>query len=371
MTHNNRHFSPAGNARLNLLRLTVASGFLFLSLTSAATAQDDPPEATVLQRFGAPDAPPTRPGPWVEGEFSLDADSVIVFTGQTNTVRHQRDGRLEAALMLGLLEAHESPDVEFLDRLLTADDPRVRAYGTRVVGHWNSAIGPRESLRRLQDSVSDPHPRVRLEAIVAAAAIDHPDSFQITLEAFEHPRDRFIDYALEQNSRALRHHWQPWVESNAAALAEQEPAANEFLQQRLQPSALEHPGRAIYTALCSNCHQPEGRGMAGVYPSLADSPWIDADDPAALIKITLHGLTTTNPEPLSDSANSASDVFPAPMPAMGLTDEQAAAVLSYVREQFSHHENKAEVTPEQVKRVRSKHHDRTDFWTPDELSPRF
>ena len=40
---------------------------------------------------------------------------------------------------------------------------------------------------------------------------------------------------------------------------------------------------------CLPCHQPEGKGLPGVYPPLAGSDWVRGDA-SRLIKILLHGL---------------------------------------------------------------------------------
>ncbi len=67
--------------------------------------------------------------------------------------------------------------------------------------------------------------RSRLEGIVACAGIDELDSLPVALQALDHPRDRFIDYALEQTVHALAPHWLPAAKSGALAFSQPEHLA--------------------------------------------------------------------------------------------------------------------------------------------------
>jgi len=84
-------------------------------------------------------------------------------------------------------------------------------------------------------------------------------------------------------------------------------------------------GKNIYTQICIACHQPDGRGIANVFPPLANSDYLMEDKGRsidALIK-GLEGPITVNGKPYNSV-----------MPAVRLTDEQAANVLTYVRNSF-------------------------------------
>lgn len=91
--------------------------------------------------------------------------------------------------------------------------------------------------------------------------------------------------------------------------------------------ALQGAGAAIYRDVCSACHAPDGKGVAGLIPSLAESPSLRADDPSSILRIVLRGTRTV----ATDKAPTA----PA-MPSFGwqLDDAQVAAVLNYVRNQW-------------------------------------
>jgi len=140
------------------------------------------------------------------------------------------------------------------------------------------------------------------------------------------------------------------------------PAHAEYVKKIASAAhVVAHPGKIVYDALCLNCHQPEGKGLPGVYPSIAESDWVKGD-PARLIKIVLHGLTGT----VKVNGSEFKQLTPIPMPPMGLDDQQMADVLSYVRANFG---NKAEaLTPTQVKQVRAATAERAGFWTESELS---
>ena len=83
-------------------------------------------------------------------------------------------------------------------------------------------------------------------------------------------------------------------------------------------------GEAIYVDECSACHAPNGAGVPHLFPALKDSPIVQSADPTTLTRVVLHGTQNV--------ATEAAPTGPA-MPAFGwkLTDQQTAAVLTYIR----------------------------------------
>jgi mono/diheme cytochrome c family protein len=83
-------------------------------------------------------------------------------------------------------------------------------------------------------------------------------------------------------------------------------------------------GAAIYRDQCSACHGLDGKGVPELFPSVADSPMVRADDPATSIRIVLRGARSvgTGWQPTAPG-----------MPSYGrqLDDAQIAAVLTYIR----------------------------------------
>jgi mono/diheme cytochrome c family protein len=84
-------------------------------------------------------------------------------------------------------------------------------------------------------------------------------------------------------------------------------------------------GERIYTANCVPCHQQNGQGIPGVYPSLAGSPVVRGD-PAALALWVVRGQRP---------ASMAAGRYGTMMLSFGwMKAEDAAALLTYVRSNF-------------------------------------
>jgi mono/diheme cytochrome c family protein len=103
-------------------------------------------------------------------------------------------------------------------------------------------------------------------------------------------------------------------------------------------------GAAIYRDQCSACHGLDGKGVPELFPSVADSPMVRADDPATSIRIVLRGAR---------SVSTSWQPTAAGMPSYGrqLDDAQIAAVLTYVRNGWG--STAAPVNAADVARVRS------------------
>ena len=113
---------------------------------------------------------------------------------------------------------------------------------------------------------------------------------------------------------------------------------------------------------CATCHQPNGQGLAQLYPPLVGSPWVTGSE-ERLVKIALHGLWG------EIEVNGVTFKSP-PMPPMTgfkdlLTDEELAAVLTYVRNSWGNRASAIE--PETVRRIRAEVAGRATFWKPAEL----
>ena len=87
-------------------------------------------------------------------------------------------------------------------------------------------------------------------------------------------------------------------------------------------------GAEIYTANCVSCHQADGKGLPNTAPALKDNP-IVAGDPSVLIEILLKGPAAVLPEERPKFGANTMDSF-----YYKLTDEDVAAVLTYVRQTF-------------------------------------
>jgi mono/diheme cytochrome c family protein len=99
-------------------------------------------------------------------------------------------------------------------------------------------------------------------------------------------------------------------------------------QDQPQPLPKDNPamvaGAAIYRDQCSACHGIDGKGVAELFPSIADSSMVKSDDPSTSIRIVLRGARSVG-TPAQPTAPG--------MPSYGsqLDDAQIAAVLTYMR----------------------------------------
>ncbi len=103
---------------------------------------------------------------------------------------------------------------------------------------------------------------------------------------------------------------------------------------------LEH-GKQKYMETCFACHQAEGQGIAGAFPPLAKSDYLNADVKRAISSVIkgLSGEITVNGE-----------VYNSIMPAQTLSDEEVADILTYVYHSWGN--NKTVVSEAQVKAAR-------------------
>jgi len=110
----------------------------------------------------------------------------------------------------------------------------------------------------------------------------------------------------------------------AVYLKDQPPPHTEQPSRVAQDDPAMKRGQAVYVDNCAACHAGDGRGVPNLFPTLKDSPVVQAKDPTTLLQIAIHG-----------TRNVATDTAPtAPaMPAFGwrLSDDEIAAVLTYIR----------------------------------------
>ncbi|MGY8671554.1 MAG: PVC-type heme-binding CxxCH protein [Verrucomicrobiia bacterium] len=280
--------------------------------------------------------------------------------------------------------AQNEVDVDLLQKCLHARDYHARAAAVSVVRFSGYRIPNRIGL--LMQAVHDTHPRVRLEANIAASWLDRPAGAKIVLESLRYPHDQWtgpvtqtiLEETLGDDVKALLAR-----KKNPYQLAKNE-AAQKFLDGKLDLTkglTLEEDNRygpsskltadqlkeyevgfEVFRrdAHCSTCHQTSGRGVPSIYPPLTmkNNPWLtDSDD--RLIKVILKGLW--GPMELGEEQFDPTTGVP-PMPGFAplLSDQEIAAVINYVRNSFG---NKASfIKAGQVARVRKSVASRTDFY---------
>jgi mono/diheme cytochrome c family protein len=84
-------------------------------------------------------------------------------------------------------------------------------------------------------------------------------------------------------------------------------------------------GGRIYSAKCTGCHGPDGRGSGASFPSLAGSSWVTGET-ERLAMIILNGLDG----PVSDGKTYGA----MPPQGIGMTPEDLAGVMTFVRNSF-------------------------------------
>lgn len=99
-------------------------------------------------------------------------------------------------------------------------------------------------------------------------------------------------------------------------------------QERHNTLAADDPamkaGHAIYRDQCAACHMIDGKGVAHLFPSLADASVVRSSDPRTAIRLVLRGARTvaTDGEPTAPGMPSYAHM---------LSDGEIAAVLTYAR----------------------------------------
>lgn len=101
-------------------------------------------------------------------------------------------------------------------------------------------------------------------------------------------------------------------------------------------------GKKVFSTTCFACHQPDAKGIPNVFPPLAGSDFLNADKDRA-VGIVLHGKTGQ----VMVNGKQFNNI----MPAQNLTDDQIAAVLTYVYRSFGN--SGKTVTKGEVSKIRN------------------
>ncbi len=241
-------------------------------------------------------------------------------------------------------------DKALLSQLLNANDYKVRAAAVRAVRYNGHLLD--NQLDLLQKAAKDTHGRVRLEAIVAASWLKKEDA-QTILDIVS---EKELDSWMLDTFLAVQHR------INGKVLVEKEEIIYpDHLSDNLKEVYAK--GKVIYEkeGFCGTCHQPDGKGLeASKFPPLARSEWV-LGDVETLIKLTLKGL--------QGPIEVLGKTYPGQVPMTPfegiLSDEELAAVLTYVRNDFGN--QASAVSPETVKSVREAIADKEGFYQSKEL----
>jgi len=111
-----------------------------------------------------------------------------------------------------------------------------------------------------------------------------------------------------------------WLLAQKASAKQAAAEAEASLTQTLSLEELKTQGEQIYMARCAACHQPNGGGLPGVFPSLNGSP-IATGPVANHLEIVING-----------KAGTAMQAF-----GKQLTAQEIAAVITFERNAWDNH----------------------------------
>jgi mono/diheme cytochrome c family protein/glucose/arabinose dehydrogenase/lysophospholipase L1-like esterase len=241
-------------------------------------------------------------------------------------------------------------DQKILRQLLQAKDYRARAAAVRVLRYTGHQVPDQANL--LLAAASDPHGRVRLEALVAASWLPAPKGLPVVMAAGKRRMDEWIVPPYETALAHLNGH---------ELKQEKEGVVQTPLKGAERDLYLK--GKAIYSreGFCTTCHQPDGKGLpASGFPPLNGNNWVNGSSDR-LIKLVLKGMYG----PIEVAGKNYPGQVPMTPFGSMLKDDEIAAVITYVRNSFGN--NASPVTAAKVKQVRAATKGKTGFYTPEEL----
>ena len=255
------------------------------------------------------------------------------------------DSFLPKAVVSGLAGREEA----LLDLLAgqpdSASRPAVDATFTALASAI-AAEGKTEEVARLIERIGDRSPlpeSARLALLGGLESLTRPATRR-SVPAVLQPPTTSANAAVKTRATRL-------VANLSRSQQERAEAARKAVTLTAEQTKSYESGKAVF-ALCAGFHQPTGAGLAGLAPSLIDSPWV-AGVPELLIRILLQG-------------KEGKPGFPAPMPPVAsFSNEQIAGVLTYVRNSWGLQLGAVEVST--VEAVRKATASRTRLWPDAEL----
>jgi putative heme-binding domain-containing protein len=132
-----------------------------------------------------------------------DTDRVLVALKKWIDGLDPKDPNYEHHILEGLwlCQSHNVVKVDLLKQVLGFKDFRARASATRVLCYWRDRIP--NALELLKKLATDPHPRVRLQAVRAASFFTVPEAVEVPLLVAEQPSDEYVDFVRGETMKAL------------------------------------------------------------------------------------------------------------------------------------------------------------------------
>jgi len=142
----------------------------------------------------------------------------------------------------------------------------------------------------------------------------------------DHRAEALVAYLLSLKQPALPDSGSvdglPAIAAGAAAAPAAEPPATTGVDTA--------KGKALFTANCAACHQANGEGLPGAFPSLKANAVVNDSDPTSHIHTILQGL---------QGAKVGGVVYSSPMPPFSgtLSDADIANIVNYERSSWGNH----------------------------------
>jgi putative heme-binding domain-containing protein len=152
----------------------------------------------------------------------LERDTKEVVAALDAWLPKQQGKDYRRLLALSLFEAHETPRPALLNEMLRANDARIRAYATRVIGTWARDGRLPEALRLLESQIADEDALVRLEAIVAASYVNDPRAAAVAARALDMDFNAYHRHALTKTLNATHLLWASQLVSGAFSFDQDE-----------------------------------------------------------------------------------------------------------------------------------------------------
>lgn len=128
------------------------------------------------------------------------------------------------------------------------------------------------------------------------------------------------------------------------ALAGETPPASAPQEKAAVAVDSRPPGQRLYGRHCLSCHQADGYGVPNMQPAITGGTWVKGEAKALALFVMTGGFDSAQRKEGAVSHN----VMPA---FRQLSDEDLAAILSYIREKFGG--GASAVTPAEVAEARA------------------
>lgn len=204
---------------------------------------------------------------------------------------------------LWIQQSYHAVDLALAERALKLSTGEARAAAVRVLADETvfGSLPPSRMAQVISASVTDEHPRVRLEALRALSFVPSLDAIELAWKCTSKPVDYWISYTLAHTVGALQPVWEPSL--NDGSLAGRNPEAAKYLadyglasapgnkaqgiidrllSSRTKPQDKESAyeqltamegnaenGKALFGRTCLNCHIVDGKGFE-YGPNLSD-----------------------------------------------------------------------------------------------------